>query len=177
MKKFSATQALYNQYALQFVQHFESKLDTKELDKFLAMLPKNGKILDAGCGSARDTAYMIQKGYKAWGTDLSENLLVEAKKIHPEVPTQLMDLTQITFPENTFDGIWCKAALLHIERENIPKVLKDFYKILKPNGILIIQTKEGVGEGTQPVPFDKTLKSYGFNGKKRNIKAIDQSWV
>jgi len=199
--KFASTISVYNKYASQFVQHFENKLETKELDEFIALLPKNGKVLDAGCGSARDSAYMISKGYSAQGIDLSEGLLAEAKKIHPEVPTQLMSLTEISFPATYFDGIWCKAALLHLDRKEIPRVLKDFRKILKPNGILFIQTKLGQGEGTQAVPFNHKLtrmftfftidelsdlvtsagfeltKSYAFNGRSRSAQMQDQDWV
>lgn len=199
--KFASTIQTYNQFAPKFVQHFEQKLDITELDEFLKGIPPGGYILDAGCGSARDSAYFISKGYKALGIDLSEGLLAEAKKIHPEVPTQQMSLTEISSPDTEFDGVWCKAALLHIDRSEIPKVLKDFYRILKPGGALFIQTKEGEGEGTQAVPFDETmtrmftfftademeklvkeagfelLNSYDFNGKSRGMNSRDQEWV
>jgi ubiquinone/menaquinone biosynthesis C-methylase UbiE len=199
--KFASTIQTYNRFAPQFIQHFEKKLDTTELDKFLAGVPKGGYILDAGCGSARDSAYFISKGYKALGIDLSEGLLAEAKKIHPEVTTQQMSLTDISLPDAEFDAVWCKAALLHIDRSDIPKVLKSFYRILKSGGALFIQTKEGEGEGTQPVPFDETvtrmftfftveemealvkdagfglLGSYDFNGKSRGTNSRDQEWV
>jgi ubiquinone/menaquinone biosynthesis C-methylase UbiE len=199
--KFSSTIQTYNQHAAQFVTHFERKLDTTELDKFLRNVPKGGYILDAGCGSARDAAYFISKGYTVLGIDLSEGLLAEAKKIHPEVITQQMSLTEITLPNEVFDGVWCKAALLHLDRTDIPKVLNSFYRILKPSGTLFIQTKEGEGEGTQPVPFDETmtrmftffsieemtellkqtgfklLESYDFNGKSRTTNSRDQNWL
>lgn len=199
--KFTSTIDTYNQHAARFVKHFEKKLDTAELDKFLENIPQGKYILDAGCGSARDAAYFISKGYKALGIDLSEGLLAEAQKAHPEVPTQLMSLTEITLPDNEFDGVWCKAALLHLDRMDIPKVLSHFYRILKPGGALFIQTKAGEGEGTQPVPFDESmtrmftfftleemqtlvkeagfnvLASYDFNGKNRSINSRDQEWV
>jgi 2-polyprenyl-3-methyl-5-hydroxy-6-metoxy-1,4-benzoquinol methylase len=199
--KFSSTLSSYNQYAPQFVQHFEQKLDTTELDKFLEMIPRGGSVLDAGCGSARDTAYMIKQGYNAQGIDLSEGLLAEAKKLHPEVPTQLMSLTDMKFSQDSFDGIWTNATLLHIERKDVPQILKNFYTFLKPNGVLFVRTKEGEGEGPQPVPFDPTLtrwftfftdreltkmiedagfdvlNSYTFNSKQRFTNSRDQEWV
>jgi SAM-dependent methyltransferase len=199
--KFDSTIHTYNQHAAQFVQHFENKFDPIELDKFLQGVPERGYILDAGCGSARDAAYFISQGYRAMGIDLSDGLLAEAYKLHPEVPTQQMSLTEINIDDETFDGVWCKAALLHLERSDVPKVLQDFYRILKPKGMLFIQTKSGEGEGTQPVPFDESmtrlftfftlsemeklvkaagfniLDSYGFNGKKREEYRRDQDWV
>jgi ubiquinone/menaquinone biosynthesis C-methylase UbiE len=199
--KFASTLASYNQHAAQFVQHFEKKLDPTELDEFLALLPKAAFILDAGCGSARDAAYFIKQGRKAVGIDVSAGLLTEAHKLHPEVPTQVMDLLEITFPDQTFDGIWCKATLLHIERKDIPQIFDSFHRILKENGHLFIQTKAGKGEGTQPVPFDpsmsryfafyelpeiealltqakfRIIKKYDFNGKLRSTNSRDQDWI
>ena len=201
VSKFTSTIDLYNKHAAQFVQHFERKLDTTELDKFLKLLSEGSRIVDAGCGSARDAAYMISRGYEAIGIDLSEGLLAEAHKLHPEVPTQLMSLTEISFGDELFAGVWCKAVLLHIDRAEAPRVLEQFHRILKPNGILFIQTKAGDGEGTQPVPFDPKLKryftffthnqlrilfeaagfsvieSYYFNGKSRAMGSRDQEWV
>ena len=45
---FDTTIDTYNKHAAKFVQHFEKKLDTTELDKFLEHIPAGGKILDAG---------------------------------------------------------------------------------------------------------------------------------
>jgi SAM-dependent methyltransferase len=199
--RFSPTINVYNKFASKFVSHFERKLDTAELDEFLKDIPQGGYILDAGCGSARDSAYIVSQGYKALGIDLSEGLLAEAKKLHPEVTTQLMSLTNIDLDDETFEGIWCKAALLHLEREDVSKVLNDYKRILKQNGKLFIQTKEGEGSGEQPVPFDDTLtrlftffteeelvqlvekagftvtKSHTFNGLKRSALSRDQDWL
>jgi ubiquinone/menaquinone biosynthesis C-methylase UbiE len=200
-QKFSETLQTYNAFASQFVQHFEQKLDITELDKFLNLLEPSAYVLDAGCGSARDSAYMMSKAFRALGVDLSEGLLAEAAKVHPEVETRLMSLTDLQLPAETFDGIWCKAALLHIDHQDVSSVLRSFYKVLKPGGMLFIQTKEGEGQGTQPVPFDSTmerlfsffteeqltkllqhegfsiLESYTFNGKQRGLGRRDQGWV
>ena len=199
--KFTSTIDVYNKHASQFVKHFEKKLDVTEADKFLSMVTAGGKVLDAGCGSARDAAYFVRKGYQALGIDLSAGLLAEAKKIHPEVPTKLMSLINITLEDSSYDGVWSKAAILHIPRSDVPTVLKHFHRILKPGGALFIQTKAGEGESTQPVPFDNSLErlftfftarelealvsaagftvlnSYDFNGTERFQGSRDQDWV
>lgn len=199
--KFTSTQAAYNQHAAQFVQQFEKSFKRIEHDKFLSLLPKAGYILDAGCGSARDAAYFVSKGFPTLGIDLSPELLAEAKKLHPEVPTQVMSLTDITLPKEEFDGIWCMATILHLERKDIPHVFRSFHQILKPNGHIYLQTKSGSGEGTEPAPFDpeviryfnyfslaeltellsaagfEIIEGYDFNGKQRNEKSRDINWV
>lgn len=200
-QKFAKTIKTYNDYAAKFAAHFERKLDTFELDKFIKLIPEAGKVLDAGCGSARDAAYMIKSGRAAVGIDLSAGLLIEAKKLHPEVPTFQMSLADFSFSDESFDGIWCKAALLHLERSEIPQVINNFFQALKPNGILYIQTKSGEGEGAQVAPFDLTverhftffssrelmdlltkagfeiLDNYDFNGLKRSPDSRNQDWL
>ena len=34
-----------------------------------------------------------------------------------------MSLTEITFPEKTFDGVWAKASLLHLDRMALSRQL------------------------------------------------------
>src|SRR5690606_2122640 len=120
------------------------------MDTFVQLLPKGGLILDAGCGSCRDAALLVKRGYEVLGIDASEGLLREAKKIHPEVETRVMSLTDLdNLEDRSFDGIWCRATLLHIDRDEVPKVLSNFYNKLKVGGVLYIHTKKGKGEGAQ----------------------------
>jgi len=71
-----------------------------------------------------------------------------------------MDLRKITFPDQSFDGIWACASLLHLERTEAPAVLRAFNRILKTGGVLFVMVKEGVG---------KKLVRDGMLGKKRRF--------
>lgn len=199
--KFQSTLDTYNRFATQFIPHLEAKTSSKEVDSFLELVPKGGLILDAGCGTCRDSAQMVARGYQAQGVDASSELLKAAAKIHPEVPTQLMNLTEINFAKETFDGIWCRATLLHFDRTEIPQILNDFFHILKPKGALFIQTKEGEGEGPEPIPFNpidtrfftffqetelveliqaagfQTIRNYTYDEKDRGDKPTSKKWV
>ncbi len=151
----ASTISTYDKHADYFAQHFEQMLDLGKLDEFLSYLPKGSSILDAGCGSARDAAYFIKHGYAVLGIDASRGMLTKAQTLHPEVPTQLMNLTKIKLPDNQFDGIWAKASLLHISHTEINNVFDQFGRVLKTNGLLFIQTKAGEGIETKSVPNDE----------------------
>lgn len=198
---FDPTIQTYNQYSTQFAEYFEKHPNFTNLNRFLELVPEGGYILDAGCGSARDAAYFIKHKRRAIGIDLAEKILVEAHVLHPEVPTQVMSLNELTFESATFNGIWCMAALLHIDKQQVPKVTADFYRILKPGGTLFIQTKRGEGQLSQVVPFAPTkerlftlfeseelqnliekagfifLESRHFLAAKRSNGAPEQEWI
>lgn len=114
--------------------------------KFTSLLPENGRILDAGCGAGFQAEWLIKHGFRVLGIDFSERLLREAKKKVPKATFRLMDIRQLDFPNNTFDGILCRAVLLHIPRKETPRVLHGFQKVLKPNGVLEVDFKSGKGE-------------------------------
>ena len=121
-------------------------LDLGELyNYFLPLIPKNGHILDAGCGSGRDTLAFLKRGYRVSAFDASEELAKLASKL-----TSLninvkafLDLDDYEI----YDGIWACASLLHVPRHSIYEVLIKLQDALKPNGILHFSFQYGDSEG------------------------------
>ncbi|MCD4741714.1 MAG: class I SAM-dependent methyltransferase, partial [Desulfobacteraceae bacterium] len=79
---------------------------------FLSPLDKGAHILDAGCGSGRDSKVFINKGYKVTSFDSSAELVKLASK-HIGIQVKLMDFSQLD-ENNTYDGIWACASLIHV---------------------------------------------------------------
>ena len=50
-------------------------------------------------------------------------------------------------------GIWCVAALLHVEESRTVEVLREFRRVLCPGGALALVTASGQGQGWEPVPY------------------------
>lgn len=136
----------YNKIAKLYAEFNKDKLMQFQLNKFISLLPKKAKVLDAGCGPGRDAEYMHEDGMDVTGIDISEGMVEEAKKRVPKITFKVMDMRSLTFKDATFDGIWAMASLFNIPKEEIPKVLKEFKRVLKPDGIVFIAVKEGEGE-------------------------------
>ncbi len=116
-----------------------------EADKFLLHIPKNGIILDVGCGTGTHSLYFKKQGYTVISIDLSSEMvkICKAKGLNASVH----DLEKLQFNKESFDGIWCHTSLIHLDHKNkIHTVLENFYKILKKEGILFIALREGEGE-------------------------------
>ncbi len=137
-----------------YCQHAEAFLhDTLTVDMsslyrhFLPLLPPNAYILDAGCGSGRDTRAFQNRGYRVTACDASPELAVLAKQ-HLGVAVEVIALQAISW-QDQFDAIWACASLLHIPRLELPTVLRRFYQALKADGIIYLSFKYGEGERYQ----------------------------
>ena len=145
--------SVYEKIAKLYAEEFKEPSDY--IDEFLKMLPKNGKILDAGCGVGIDANYMKSRGFEVVGIDLSEEMLKLAKQKFPQMDFRLMDIRKIDFKPNSFDGVFASFSLIHIPKKDIPDVLKKFYQILKDGGVLYIALHEGKSE---EIFIDEPLK-------------------
>lgn len=114
-------------------------------DKFKAYLPEGGRVLDAGCGSGRDSLAFKKDGYSVVAFDASSEMCRMASELIGQEVLQLR-FDQITF-ENEFDGIWACASLLHVPNEELPVTLEKLHKAMKPQGTLYVSFK--YGEGTK----------------------------
>ncbi|SVB60985.1 uncharacterized protein METZ01_LOCUS213839, partial [marine metagenome] len=87
---------------------------TQIYEKFLKYIPKQGAILDLGCGSGRDSLYFLNNGFDVTSMDASIEMvklsskLINQKTIHRKIE-------DIDFKDK-FDGIWACASLLHINK-------------------------------------------------------------
>lgn len=136
----------YNATAEQYAANVAKLFLEQEAGKFLSYLEKGSLILDAGCGSGRDARVFTERGYRVIGIDLSEKLLEIAKKNAPNAEFKLMDIADVDFSDESFNGIWNVASLLHVPKEEAPNVIGGFYRTLKKGGLLYISVKEGEGE-------------------------------
>lgn len=134
----------YNQNAKEF---FENTIDADMSlwrDKFVSLLPAGGRVLDAGCGSGRDSKAFIKQGYSVVAFDASREMCKKASELIGQ------EVWQIKFDEmsfdDEFDGVWACASLLHVNDKDLSEILKKIHKALKENGILYASFKYGEGK-------------------------------
>lgn len=183
----------YNKTADKYAANVDGMYLKEKAEKFFTFIPKGASILDLGCGHGRDAKIFTEKGYKVVGVDLSDVLLEKAKKNAPKADFRLMDIVNMELPENSFDGVWAIASLLHIEKKDIPGVAKKVYDILKPDGVWYISVKEGEGEVLKPDKryngaekfwsffkkdeLESLLRSSNFTILESNVSSSDSSYA
>ncbi len=127
----------YNNIALEYSKkHFKEPKFKEPLSYFVKHLPKNAKVLDAGCGPGGESDFFVQNGFDTVGIDISNTMLEIAKKNISKGKFINMDLLDLKFDHSEFDGVWCCRTLIHIPKKESVNVLSNIKKILKPNGIV-----------------------------------------
>jgi 2-polyprenyl-3-methyl-5-hydroxy-6-metoxy-1,4-benzoquinol methylase len=112
--------------------------DVRLLDDFMDHLAANAQVLDAGCGAGVPISQMLSERFKVTGVDFSEAQIELAKQNVPHATFLCDDMTQLDFPENTFDGITSYYAIIHIPREEHQALLANFHRMLKPGGLALL---------------------------------------
>ena len=178
------TKQAYNSWASQYDTN-ENKtrdLEAKALRNMLATISFNS-CLEIGCGTGKNTEWLVQKAEHVTAVDFSEEMLLRAKeKIHStNVEFRQADInSEWNFTEKSFDLITFSLVLEHIE--NLDHIFKEAYKKLNEGGYLYIgelhpfkqymgsKARFETGEGLQIVQcynhhisdFIQSAKKYGF---------------
>ena len=104
------------------------------INSFSKRLEKNGKVLEAGCGSG-DTLKCF-KNQKSFGLDLSTKSLELAKGNANNLV--LADLFKMPFKDGSFDLVYNSGVLEHFLEEKTIEGVKEMARVTKQGGYVII---------------------------------------
>lgn len=123
---------------------------------------KDKNILDIGCGSGIDLQYFKTLSPKIIsGIDISDELVLIAKKNLPEAEIKVGTFLSLPWQENFFDVVYSKYALNHAEDIILP--LKEIFRVSKDDSTILLQV-------THPIRSLKYLKSQDYFDEKSIIK-------
>ena len=145
--------SVYDKISASYAEKFNKP--SENIDNFLKLIKKGGKILDAGCGPGADAVYIASKGFDVIGVDLSEKMLEIARRKNPKAHFKVADIRKLNFKPGAFDGIIASFSLIHIPKKDIDKTIDNFYKLLKPKGVIYVGIQEG---DSQEVLLTEPLK-------------------
>ena len=134
-----ATSQYYATHVEELIRRYESA-DVSDLHSLLRdSFPSGARLLELGCGSGRDAAFMLENGFDVTASDGVPEMIDAAAACHPALAGRLCriclprDLTPVLGP---FDGIYAVATLMHLTRPDILEVFARIRRILVPGGRL-----------------------------------------
>lgn len=113
-------------------------------ESFTRLLLPGSQVLDAGCGSGRDSKAFIEMGYQVEAFDASSEMVALASQ-HTGLSVQQMTFADVE-AQQQYDGIWCCASLLHVPSQELPSVMQKLANALKPGGVWYVSFKYGDSE-------------------------------
>ena len=138
------TLSYYNENAIAFCEGTRNADMSETRGRFLQYLKQGDLILDAGCGSGRDSKFFMESGYRVVAMDGSgEMCRLASNYLGQEVQCRRFEDVD---EKDRYDGIWACASLLHVPHELLPKVIARLIVALVDGGVLYASFKYGEEE-------------------------------
>ena len=166
--------ATYDKVAAAYAATFLDELDHKPFDREIlirfAAATRQGShqgrpVCDLGCGPGHVGAFLRTHGVDAVGIDLSAGMVAQARLSYPAMRFTQGDMTDLAVPDDSFTGIVCFYALIHVPRSQVPVALLEMSRVLVRGGALLLALHGGRGTlhademVGQPADLDVTLFS------------------
>ncbi len=138
---------LYERHARAFdAERGRSLFEKAWLDRFAALLPAGGSVLDIGCGSGEPIArYLIEHGFKLIGIDSSPAMIAMCRDRFPDQTWRGGDMRQLALEQN-FDGLIAWNSFFHLSHEDQRRMFPIFRAHAAVGAGLLFTTGPSHGE-------------------------------
>ncbi|GGJ88411.1 methyltransferase [Pilimelia anulata] len=120
-----------------------------------------GPVGDIGCGPGRITAYLHDRGMRAFGIDLSPAMIRTARRTHPHLPFAVGSMTHLPLADASTAGLVAWYSLIHVPDRELDGVLTDLRRVLRTGGRLLVAFHAGTGS---------SLKTEGYGGHPMRVR-------
>ena len=139
------TRGTYDVVAARYLENARDRGPIEpHLDAFAGALTPGARVVDLGAGPGLDTVLLVERGLRAVGVDFSLGMLRAGVRECPGARVQ-GDARRLPVTTGGVDGVWAKASLLHLQRDDAGRALDEVRRILRPAGILFLAVKAGSG--------------------------------
>jgi len=116
------------------------------LDRFRALLPGAGSVLDIGCGSGEPIArYLIAQGCNVSGVDSSPELIALCTASFPDLAWQVADMRTLSLAKR-FDGVLAWDSFFHLGHDGQRGMFPRFRQHAAPRAALMFTSGPAHGE-------------------------------
>lgn len=146
--------ASYDSIAARYAEEISGEMAHKPVDRAwlrcLAELGGDGIVADVGCGPGHVTAFLAELGIQAVGVDLSPEMVVVARKHHPDLSFEVGSLLALPVDDGAWSGAVCAYSIIHLEEHERPAAFRELFRAIRAGGWLLLSfhiSGEGAGPG------------------------------
>jgi len=148
------------EYADAFLdEHGKKPKDREMLLRFSREIGDRRPVWDLGCGPGQTAQYLKDLGVDISGLDLSEQLLEQARAIHPGIHFRKGNILELEFEKDSIVGVVAFYAIVHFTEGQVETAFREIFRVLQQGGIFLFTFHIG----------DRTIHIEEFLGKKINL--------
>ena len=150
---------LWNEYTDDNLSTKQEKLGDFLYHLSLALGAKN--VCEVGTNIGNNLLGFPKK-FDVTGIDLNEHAISIAKEQHPEFKFDLGSILELPYEESTFDLVFTRGVLIHIDPKNIDRAISEIYRISKKWIVCL----EYFGEDAKLIPWKRGDDSLWYRNMK-----------
>ena len=159
---------VYDKKISDYKKLISKELKDTNLDIFMNMIERGGKVLDLGCGTGSASLELSKRGFLPFPVDASLEMIKVAEALL-KIKARKISFDEID-EHNFYHAIWANFSLLHTTKNEFSDMLKILFSALKEKGILFFSLKRGVGESR-----DKLGRFYSYYEKSEVEKYLEKA--
>jgi 2-polyprenyl-3-methyl-5-hydroxy-6-metoxy-1,4-benzoquinol methylase len=106
-------------------------------------------LLDLGCNWGRWTIAAARAGWRATGVDLAKKSVGAARRVAEQLGVDaeyvVGDARELPFGDGAFDAVFSYSVLQHLAKEDVPTVVAEIRRVLRPGGLVWVEMPNARG--------------------------------
>ena len=119
----------------------QGRLDLTKKKAFLRYLPRNGRILEAGCGLGKIVMALRAHGYDVEGVEWGAETVALLNQHFPDLPVREGDVRALDVSDSIYAGYTSLGVIEHREAGPEP-FLTEAFRVLQPGGVAFISVPQ-----------------------------------
>lgn len=125
-------------------------------------LPKGGETLDVGCGAGSNLLYLAERGFRAYGVDLSPGAVAAARsraaQAHLTIDAREGDALALPFPDESFTALVDNGCFHTIPLRRRARYAQEVHRVLRPGGRFVLSWVAREHAGPHGPPHRPSLR-------------------